>query len=115
MRHRVMTVLMRSDFETDSSSVESQYLVGASSPLGHTVVDDWMETAYCRPSAVTPSRNSLSFPYAASAMTTPCGMPAATAFPICSSEICGFVWNTISSGTPAVLRRNGSSDHDLGK
>src|SRR5450631_4221595 len=36
-------------------------------------------------------------------MTTPRGTPAATAFLICSSEICGFVWNTISSGTPAVF------------
>src|SRR5215471_4630329 len=48
-------------------------------------------------------------------MTTPRGRPASQDHLICSNAICGFVLNSISSGTPALARRASSLAHDCGK
>ena len=86
------------------------------SPGRHTLVVAWTDRAYVTPSAVMPSRNDVVFPYAASATTTPCGIPAETASLICCSAICGFVKNWASLGTPQALRRSAcsSSNHESG-
>lgn len=47
--------------------------------------------------------------YPASASTVAVGTPASIAARVWASAICGLVWNVTSSGTPALVRRAGSS------